>query len=319
LLSVAQGRVRLEDPLSSIYPEFIDVSPHDEREHRESVTLWDLLGHRAGFAAVAPLWRRLADEQADEVGRPGAASIVASYAAQLPLEYAPRTGAVYSDLGFIMLGVGLSRLVGTSLESLFHSQFAAPLGADVAYRPASRSDFVDGASHIAPCGSCSWRGGIVRGAVQDENAWAMGGDAGHAGLFGTLGGVQTLVAEYGAASRGKGRLLDRDLVLRCWRTSGQEAPGAGQDVTTTWARGWDTPTPGNSSAGRYVSSDSVGHLGFTGTSVWIDRARGVHVILLTNRLHPDRENITIRSWRPKIHDAAFSAIDAESANATVST
>jgi CubicO group peptidase (beta-lactamase class C family) len=319
LVLAARGDLSLDDRFASIYPEFVDKGPPGERGQRESITLLDLLAHRAGLQAVASLWRRLQDECPDQVGTTMAAATMAGYAAELPLEYPPRAHAVYSDLGFIMLGVALERHAGLALEELVNAEVMVPLGAEVGYRSISTPRAVSADSLVAPCGSCSWREGVVRGVVQDENAWAMGGVAGHAGLFGNLRGVQVLVAEYVAASQGHGRLLDRDCVLRCWQPEHDRGGTSRNSGASTWVYGWDTPTPGGSSAGRFVSPDSVGHLGFTGTSVWIDRARGVHVILLTNRLHPDRENVAIRAWRPRIHDAAFSAIDAELTNTTVST
>ena len=319
LVLAARGELTLDERFVSIYPEFADRGPPAERGQRESITLADLLAHRAGLQAVAALWQRLQDECPDQVGTTRAAATMAGYAAELPLEYTPRTRAVYSDLGFIMLGAALERRLGRSFGDLVNAEVIAPLGAEVGYRSISGSAAVPDEALVAPCGSCSWRDGVVRGVVQDENAWAMGGVAGHAGLFGNLRGVQALVAEYVAASKGQGRLLDRDSVLRCWQPEHDPVGTSRNSSASTWVRGWDTPTPGASSAGRLVSPDSVGHLGFTGTSVWIDRVRGVHVILLTNRLHPDRDNIAIRTWRPRIHDAAFLAIDAELTNATVST
>jgi len=155
---------------------------------------------------------------------------------------------------------------------------------------------------IAPCGSCAWRGtDAVRGAVQDENAYAMAGVAGHAGLFSTARDVHTLVAEWVLAHAGSGRLLDPQVVRRLWRRS-PSVPG------TTWALGWDTPSRPISTAGTHVSADAVGHLGFTGTSIWIDIQRGVHVILLSNRVHPDRASTGIRELRPRLHDAVFEAV-----------
>jgi len=314
LRMVARGDVALDDAFASIYPQFVATGPRAERSMRESVTIADLVSHQAGLQAVGGFWKRLQAEYPQLIGKAVAAGIVAGYAAEMPLAATPRSRALYSDLGFIMLGCALERLGRDSLDKLVAREFVAPLDADVSYRPLEDPPPAEAdCDHLAPCGSCQWRDGVVRGAVQDENAWAMGGVAGHAGLFGTALGVHRLVAEYVAASQGRGRLLDSALVQRCW----QPQPGAPSG--STWAAGWDTPTAGSSSAGSHISPCSVGHLGFTGTSVWVDRVRGVHVVLLTNRLHPDRANIQIRKLRPGIHDEVFSAIDRGAGAATASS
>ena len=313
LVLVSRGRLALDDPFARFYPEFGNDAPPDEAERRQSVTIADVLSHRAGLKAVGGFARRLEVECPDRVGQTASASTIAGYAARLPLEYTPKTQEVYSDLGFIMLGVAIERMCGVRLDEFVTTEFFQPLAATVGYRPIEQSGVAADLDLVAPCGSCSWRGGVVRGVVQDENAWAMGGIAGHAGLFGTARGVHSLVAEYVAASYGNGRILDSELVRRCWQPPDPAPVGA------TWVLGWDTPTDGSSSAGRFVSPGSVGHLGFTGTSVWVDRARGVHVILLTNRLHPDQDNVAIRRLRPRIHDAVFAAIDSDTVSATTTT
>lgn len=312
LRRAAGGGLALDDPFATVFPEFVDAAPPDERALRESVTIADLLSHQAGLEAVGAFWRRLQKERPRLMGKRAALETMAGFAAEQRLASPPRTKPTYSDLGFLMLGFALQRSSGTALADLVSSEFLAPLTDAVGFRPVENRGRDDDLDAVAPCGSCSWRGGIVRGTVQDENAWAVGGVGGHAGLFGTARGVHALVAEYVNSSNGCGRLLDCELVRRCW----QPQPGA--PTGSTWVGGWDTPTVGASSGGRYISPGSIGHLGFTGTSVWVDRVRGVHVILLTNRLHPDSDNIAIRQFRPRIHDAVFSAIDGGASAATVS-
>ena len=133
----------------------------------------------------------------------------------------------------------------------------------------------------------------------------MGGVAPHAGLFATARDVHRLVAQWVAAAAGHGRVLDHALVLQAWDRERASAAAA----ESTWALGWDTPTPGASSAGSRVSRDSVGHLGYTGTSIWIDRTRQTHVVLLTNRIAYGRNPDAIRALRPPLHDAVFAALD----------
>jgi CubicO group peptidase (beta-lactamase class C family) len=146
---------------------------------------------------------------------------------------------------------------------------------------------------------------VLRGEVQDENAYAMGGVAGHAGLFSTACEVHRLTSAFVSSFDTDGGLFPRALARECFAGPGSLVGGS------TWSLGWDTPTPGASSAGGLVSSRAFGHLGFTGTSVWVDLDRGVHVVLLTNRVHPDKENLGIRAMRPQVHDAVFETVDRE--------
>ena len=155
---------------------------------------------------------------------------------------------------------------------------------------------------IAPTERCPWRKRVLCGEVHDDNAYAMGGVAGHAGLFGSAADVHGLVVRLRACWRGEDDFLPRELLRELW-TRDPSVAGS------TWALGWDTPSPEGSSAGRRVSANAVGHLGFTGTSLWVDLERDAHVILLTNRVHPRRDNERIREVRPRVHDAAWEALD----------
>jgi CubicO group peptidase (beta-lactamase class C family) len=143
---------------------------------------------------------------------------------------------------------------------------------------------------------CPWRKRIIRGEVHDENAFSLGGYSGHAGLFGTANEVYTLADMVKAHYFEKrSDLLKPDTVktfLKKQRT----------EESCTWALGWDTPSPENSSSGRFFSRQSVGHLGFTGTSLWMDLDKDVVIIFLTNRIHPTRNNDGIKVFRPRIHD-----------------
>jgi CubicO group peptidase (beta-lactamase class C family) len=141
----------------------------------------------------------------------------------------------------------------------------------------------------------------IHGVVQDENAYVMGGVAGHAGLFSTARSVHRLVAELVRALRGLPSLFERDLVRLVW-TKDTTTPGS------SWALGWDTPAVQGSSAGSRISAWAVGHLGFTGTSVWLDLDRGVHVVFLTNRIHEGGDNRSVRELRPRVHDAVFAGL-----------
>jgi CubicO group peptidase (beta-lactamase class C family) len=148
---------------------------------------------------------------------------------------------------------------------------------------------------------CSWRGKVLDGEVHDDNAYALGGVAGHAGLFGTAQDVYGLLKEILNVYEKKPNsgLFRRDVVKVFLER---------QTDSGSWALGFDTPTRPDSSSGHYFSDQSVGHLGFTGTSFWVDLSKGVIVILLTNRIHPNRENERIKAFRPLLHDTVMDSI-----------
>jgi CubicO group peptidase (beta-lactamase class C family) len=156
---------------------------------------------------------------------------------------------------------------------------------------------------IAPTEQDAWRGRLLRGEVHDENAFALGGVAPHAGLFGTapdLARFAQMLLWGGVYDHH--RLVSRDVIERFTRRA--DVPGS------SWALGWDTPSGESSSAGSLLSRRSFGHTGFTGTSLWIDPERRLFVILLTNRVHPNRENNAIREVRAAVADAVARALTA---------
>ena len=180
----------------------------------------------------------------------------------------------------------------------------APLGVeDATYLDVFEGPPREVAARCVSTGHCDWRGRVLHGTVNDQNAAAMGGIAPHAGLFATARAVHRLAAEWVAARDGRGKVLDRRLVAEAWDRDGCAAGGA----ASTWALGWDTPHP-DSSAGDRLSPRSFGHTGFTGTSMWIDPERSLFVILLTNRVHPTRENNAIRGVRRALADAVVDAL-----------
>ncbi len=292
LILATDGRLDLDQLATDWLPALV---AGDEDGLRGRIRLADLLGHRSGLPAWRPYF------EMTEPGAPCAGAIIAAAAAE-PLEYRPGAASVYSDVGFILLGPVIEAASGQSLAEFASSRLLEPLGA-------GRATFVDVASGarlgpggVAPCGHSPWRGEVVRGVPSDDNAFAMGGAAGHAGLFAGAREVHLLLAEHVAAFGGHGTVLDTGLVRRCWT----ETSLAG----SSWKIGWDGPSPEGSSAGRHVSGAAVGHLGWTGGSVWVDPGRGVHVVLLTNRVHPDQGNKGIEVLRPALHDAVFEALDA---------
>jgi len=150
---------------------------------------------------------------------------------------------------------------------------------------------------------CPSRKRLLVGEVHDDNAFAMGGVAGHAGLFAPARDVDRIAAELIASWAGRSQFIPQSVTREFWRRDGTVAG-------STWALGWDTPSPQHSSSGRYFSPEAVGHLGFTGTSIWIEPSRAIAITLLTNRVHPRRDNQGIREFRPRIHDLVMEAIGA---------
>jgi CubicO group peptidase (beta-lactamase class C family) len=223
---------------------------------------------------------------------------VLGYIAQEALVYERGSRSLYSDLGFMLLGWAVERLAGESLDQFCNNQIYRPLEAQpLAYVP-RESQAMPAASleshAIAPTEDDPWRGRMLCGEVHDENAFALGGVAGHAGLFGTARAVLAVAKAWMDGRRGKTGLLQPDLVT-LFTTRQQGIPNAG------WALGWDTPSAPSSSGTRFTP-ESFGHLGYTGTSLWIDPVKELEVVLLSNRVHPTRKNERIKTFRPLIHD-----------------
>ncbi|MFO0751069.1 MAG: serine hydrolase domain-containing protein [Myxococcota bacterium] len=246
------------------------------------LTVRALLGHRAGL----PAWKDLVAALPPGFA-PGARSTRLALDAlvrQAARESDPGRGVDYSDLGFMLLGRWLERRAGRPLRALARGYRSVP---------ERRAAWTAGPRFVS-CGHCPWRGREVVGEVHDPNAWAWGGAAGHAGLFATVGAVGRWATRL---ERGRAPGIDPGVVRAFW-DAGQRAPGA------TWVLGWDTPSSAGSSGGSTVSASAVGHLGFTGTSVWIDRGHGLVMVLLTNRVAagPDAQP-RLKAFRPRFHDA----------------
>lgn len=260
--SIAQGLLRL-----------------DERP-RPECTIEQMLCHAAGLLPV----RALGDAERPS---PAMRAAVVEAAREEPLVYPAGTQSVYSDLGFILLGDALERAHGRRLDQLFRDELAGPLGAALSFGPVS--------GDVAPTE------GTLRGIVHDDNARAMQGVAGHAGLFGDARAVSRLVADWVAAWHDEPSRLSPALVRRAWKHVG--VPGS------TWGLGWDHPSAVGSSAGDRWPRHGVGHLAFTGCSIWVDPARRRWVVLLSNRVHPSRGNEAIKQFRPRLHDAIAQSLD----------
>lgn len=273
------------------------------------VAVHHLLSHGSGLAGWEPLHQMLVEHGVPLGGAEARRFVIDRILSSGPLD-PPGQASRYSDLGFLLLGVVLENALGADLRTLFHREVREPFGLGrLDFRPLGRVSpselYPESAPDplIAPTEDCPWRGRVMVGEVHDENAWALGGIAPHAGLFGTAAEVARFGSEVLSAWRGRSNALGQTVVRRFARR-------ATRPLGTTWALGWDTPSPGESSAGPTISRRAIGALGFTGTSLWIDPARGAVVVLLTNRVHPSRANEAIRGFRPRIHEAALAWVEA---------
>ncbi len=285
VMRAVEGRLlALTDPVRKWLPEW-------RGSDRESVTIRDLLSHSSGLPAYLPFFR-------DHAGRIEFEPAIC----HTPLEYAPGSQSIYSDLGFMLLGFILEDAHGASGQPGRFNQ-AATLSAQfrrvasfVTAEPLTFNPPRPWRPRTAPTELDPWRGRMLIGEVHDENAWGLGGAAGHAGLFGTAGAVGSFAQAVLQTIAGERLLAEPSTFREFIRPT--DVPGSSR------ALGWDTMRP-TSSCGTRMSSTSIGHTGFTGTSLWIDWERDLYVVLLTNRVHPTRENTRIQAIRPAFHDAVI--------------
>lgn len=285
-LFVDRRWVKWETPLAAILPEF---------RFSNSITLRHLLSHTAGFAAWAPYWEsiraQLHPRPVHEISVQERQSLMRDLVLSTPPEALPGQRALYSDLSFLLLGFALEELARTPLDRAIEKLLWQPLGASASrFFRVDRSPEKGRDESVAATEDCPWRGSVLQGQVHDDNCWAMGGYGGHAGAFGTARDLLHF------SSRMLGGFLSSATIREAWSPV---AVPPGCDRTP----GWDTPSGEAPAAGRLFSRRSIGHLGFTGTSLWIDPEAGLAVTLLTNRVHPSRENVKIRAFRPAFHDA----------------
>ena len=275
--------LNLDDTLGILWPRF-KSSPWAE------VTVAHLLAHSSGmkdhyeFAHMLPKVFTPSD-----AGSLKTQESVAEIIATSPPLAAPGSLEVYSDLGFIILGMLIQRLTGKSLAELFDELVAGPLGlASTLFTPnALKPHAIFAATELCPL-----RKTVLSGEVHDSNCYLLGGIAGHAGLFSTI--TETL-AMAKAVTFGTGPFKD----IQTFMTKQAGPPNASRVLA------FDTASLAGSSAGDLVPPQTIGHLGYTGTSMWVNQQHQTAIVLLTNRVHPTRDNILIRKIRPLIHDAIW--------------
>jgi CubicO group peptidase (beta-lactamase class C family) len=273
-----QRKLRLDMPVEEAIPEFAGNDPR-----RQKVTIRMLLTHTSGLPAYLRLFEQASDRER-----------LVEIACRAPLAADPGVRADYSDIGFMILGELVSRTAGEPLDSFCHKRIFKPLGMhSTAYNPP-----LTWKARIPPTvDDLSFRKRIVRGEVHDENASILRGVAGHAGLFANAYDV----ARFADCLLSGGTPIVQPETVELFTTHDASTPGA-------YALGWDTPTP-PSQSGKYLSPRSYGHLGYTGTSLWIDPERRLSVTLLTNRTWRNGTVDKIKAIRPAFHDAILEAID----------
>ncbi|MBA3656967.1 MAG: serine hydrolase [Gemmatimonadaceae bacterium] len=272
-----EGKLDLNRTVASYLPEF-------NAPDKSGITIRMLLTHRGGLEAFAPLYRtfRGRDQYLQQINT-------------RPLKYVPGTQAIYSDWEMMLMQFVIERITGTTLDKFVAARVFAPLGmASTMFNPDSTL-----LGRIAPTEFDSTRGGVVRGLVHDENAWALGGVSGHAGLFSTAPDLAIFAQMLLNGGTYKGIRILKPSTISRWT--------ARQDPGSSRALGWDTPS-GQSSAGHYFAARSFGHTGFTGTSIWIDPERNLFVILLTNRVNETRQNNRHVPLRRDVADAVQRSI-----------
>jgi CubicO group peptidase (beta-lactamase class C family) len=288
MLLVQQGRLNLDLPVARYIPEFADYSKSDpEPSWRSRVTVRMLMLHDSGWPAHRDFYKVGKDYD----------SVVSLVIAE-PLIHEPGSQVEYSDLNFITLGEIVQRLTGDPLDEFAKEHIFDPLSMTESMFSPPKELRAD----TAPTEfDAEYRKKLLQGEVHDENAWAMGGVSGNAGLFSTAKDMSVF-----AQMILNGGIYDyKRLVTRATITQFTEPQQIGESHRTL---GWDVPTPPNSSAGHYFSPGSFGHTGFTGTSLWIDPNRALFVVLLTNRVNPTRANEKIRQVRPALHDAVLQSL-----------
>jgi len=291
MVATEEDLIRLHEPLDQTL---------DLKAPLGKVTPWHLLSHSSGLPAWLPLHLKAGEAGLLEAPPDQRRAWMRRQVVETPLDYSPGSRSVYSDLGFMVLEWLLESRTGERLDGYLRRRFYEPLGLlHTGYvdldAPREAAAAADSSGPFVATERCSWRGRVLQGEVHDHLTWVMGGVCGQAGLFSTAWEVHRVLADLWESWLGVGGTLASDTVRRFWRAAA--VPGS------CFRLGWDGPSPtGYSAAGRLMDRAAVGHLGFTGCSVWLDPRAGYWLVLLTNRVHPRADNRSIAGFRPKLHD-----------------
>ena len=291
MLLVQRGRLQLDTLLADYLPGFIVGRPAGTPARQ--VTLRHLLAHNSGLPGYVEFFRT-AKTPAD----------LFRACLELPVEIPPGQKAEYSDPGFILLGKALEVAAGAPLGAWVQHEILTPLG----LRSTGFNPPVPLRRGIPPTEfDSSFRNRVIQGEVQDENASVLGGTAGHAGLFSNVADLLKFADAVLCSGRVESEAVSTPGLFA--RETIDHFSQRQSPLGSSRALGWDTPSGEISSAGHHFSANSVGHLGYSGCSLWIDRDADIAVVLLTNRTWPDRQNQQIREVRPAFHDAVRTAVE----------
>jgi CubicO group peptidase (beta-lactamase class C family) len=292
LSAIQRGQLGLDTSVSRVLEGYAG-------QGRDAVTVRMLLDHSSGLPAWRPYYEevRSAGDGSWPATLHGQAAVRRMAAAETP-EAPPGRRALYSDIGFILLDWVLDRVCGQPTDGLFLEWLAKPLRlASLFFVDLKVPDLAARARQgraFAATERCPWRNRTLVGEVHDDNTYTMGGVSGQAGLFGTVDDVAAVADAWLQSLLSGGEFFDSRLVAQFWTKSAVP--------DSTRALGFDTLSPRDSQAGAGFGPRTVGHLGFTGTSLWIDPDRELIVVLLTNRVHPTRANDAIKRFRPALHE-----------------
>ena len=281
---VDNGIVHLDQPL-------IHLLPVESSGDKGKITPRMLLNHSAGLAHWKPFYMDIVKYATSDRKR-----LLREWILEQPLVYAPTKKSLYSDLGFVLLEWIIESATHMAMDSFLEKHLYGPLSLKKTFLFTHRFQAQFNRNVFAATENCPWRKQVLQGDVHDENAYALGGYSGHAGLFGIAEEIYAIANILREHYYGKREDFFKPETVRTFFVRQSLV------CNSTWALGWDTPSADSSSAGNCFSQNSVGHLGFTGTSIWIDLDKDVVVIFLTNRIHPTRNNKKIKEMRPRLHN-----------------
>ncbi|PIR25689.1 MAG: hypothetical protein COX62_05955 [Deltaproteobacteria bacterium CG_4_10_14_0_2_um_filter_43_8] len=278
------GLLQASDTISRFAPHSSRQAWHDE------VTIEMLLNHRSGLPAWKPYYLNFSPEEA---GSKETKQKLLGLCWEEKLLHKPRTQTVYSDIDHLLLGSILETVASSSLQHLFAEYIAKKLSlSSLQFSPVE-------ANLAAPSGFCTWRQAPLQGQAHDYHAYLFGGTAGNAGLFGTAEDCAKIAAAFFLLDDGE----DHFITSKTWKDFFSFP--AKKQTQDSFTGGWNMPSAQDSSSGKYFSARSLGHLGFTGCSLWIDLQKRSFVIFLCNRLEKENSQEKMKAFRPRLHDLLF--------------
>jgi CubicO group peptidase (beta-lactamase class C family) len=319
MLLLERGKLKLSDKVTRYVPGF---GVHGKSD----ITIKHLLEHTSGLVHWHPFYEEIVSLSASSRMGILASSTAKDYVYQqisrLGLKHKPGTMQVFSDVGYIILGQIAERLIGAPLNKIAYKMIFQPLGMNstsfIDLPMLKRGALEAQTDMVAPTEYCAWRKRTLIAEAHDDNAWAMGGISGHGGLFTTARDLHIFASNMLAASLGLDSIVSQKSIREFWypwvEPFAPKAIADGQirsnysEAPHKWRFGWEGPNEDNRMIEGGMSPFAVGHSGFTGCSLWLEPELGLDIILMTNRIHPSRNNKKILDYRPKIHEAVIAAV-----------